>query len=127
MEELNSVEEMEVWDIIDRLFNAISGVGPILILDKYLKGKWRHRLSYTNIWFNLEILKLPFIRTILAIVNNCNLEACKLDIKIAFLIYGKLIEEIYRIAIRNIIRNMYVQIPNDLNLEVRNERPKYVN
>ena len=127
-EELKSMEENEVWKLVERP-KIINGKRPNIIDSKWVlkkkcdtdnKLKYKARLVIRGFkdrnYYDLSetyapVSRLSLIRSVLAYANRYDLEMCQLDVKTAFL-NGSIEEEIY------------MEIPEgiDCSKEIRNSK-----
>ena len=109
--ELESMEKNKVWKIVDRPSSSDGKKPNIIDLRWVLKKKiglgketkykarlvirgFKDKNSYELSETHAPVLRLPLIRSTLAIINKFDLEVCQLDVKTAFL-NGKIDSEVY--------------------------------
>ena len=111
-DELNSMKENAVWELIDRPKIKENGKRPNIIDSRWIFKKkiksdgtitykarlvirgFKDKNDYGIKETYAPVSRMPLIRAILSIINKENLEMCQMDVKTAFL-NGELNEEVY--------------------------------
>lgn len=127
-EKFNSLEKNEVWSLVDRPLHGKNGKKPNVIDSRWVfkqkldsSGCTKHKArlvirgfkdsnSYDLKETYAPVSRLTLVRTVLAMINYYDLEACQLDVKTAFL--NDTIED-----------DIFMEIPDGMNLlnEIRSK------